>query len=345
MKNIVIALALTILITVASDFLFDYTMGGFAILLVYFILYGAAAYLSTSDEEDQFPGDAPVDRSEWPLPGPFRNLGTRMGTLMFMIVFWPTHLLSFLNPFQLKQMVRQIIGNYRLTVREDKSGNHGADYQLKADYQLPFDGEWLVYNGGVTPKTSHSWDILGQRFALDFVQADGHFSRHSGSGTRHEDYYCYGRPILAAADGEVVQIEDRIGDAPWVGYGFCDFLARSFIGNYVMIRHAEGEYGLYAHLIQGSVEVQPSDSVEAGDQIGQCGHSGHSSEPHLHFHLQDSPDFFEGMGLPVRFRSIEIDGRTVEGASVQAGQRVRNTPSSDKTASAVHSELKKHPGQ
>ena len=34
---------------------------------------------------------------------------------------------------------------------------------------------------------------------------------------------------------------------------------------------------------------------------GPIGHTGHSTEPHLHFHLQDSADLFRGMGLPVRF--------------------------------------------
>ena len=39
---------------------------------------------------------------------------------------------------------------------------------------------WVVVNGGSTPETSHSWDVLGQRFALDFVQADEGFRTHQG---------------------------------------------------------------------------------------------------------------------------------------------------------------------
>jgi len=56
----------------------------------------------------------------------------------------------------------------------------------------------------MTPKTSHSWDALGQRYALDFVVADSTKGRHSSAGTRVADYFCYRQPILAAADGEVV---------------------------------------------------------------------------------------------------------------------------------------------
>jgi len=120
----------------------------------------------------------------------------------------------------------------------------------------------------------------------------------------------------------VVAVEDRIGDAPLVGWGVCDFTARNFIGNHVVIRHAEGEYALYAHLIGGSVTVAPGDVVEAGQVIGRCGHSGHSSEPHLHFHVQDSPDLFEGMGLPVTFLDVALDGVSHAEARLTAGQWV-----------------------
>ena|GEM_PF-5168771 len=37
---------------------------------------------------------------------------------------------------------------------------------------MPFDGEWYTGNGGVTKNTSHSWEILPQRFAYDFIIVD-----------------------------------------------------------------------------------------------------------------------------------------------------------------------------
>jgi murein DD-endopeptidase MepM/ murein hydrolase activator NlpD len=149
-------------------------------------------------------------------------------------------------------------------------------------------------------------------------------ARHRGSGTRPQDYYCWQQPILAAADGEVLAIENRIGTAPLLGWGVCDFLARSFIGNHVLIRHADGEYGLYAHLVRGSVCVRPGEQVRVGQEIGRCGHSGHSSEPHLHFHLQDSPDLYRGMGLPVRFVDLAVDGVATNEPLLTAGHRVQS---------------------
>ena len=39
-------------------------------------------------------------------------------------------------------------------------------------------------------------------------------------------------------------------------------------------------------------------AVRAGEQIGECGNSGNSSEPHLHFQLQDHQRVAIAAGLP-----------------------------------------------
>jgi murein DD-endopeptidase MepM/ murein hydrolase activator NlpD len=247
----------------------------------------------------------------------------RFGQFGLILMFFSTQLLMLLNPFQLVEVIRQLIGNSALKHREHSSGSDGRDRPTSIRYRLPFEGEWLLYNGGPTPETSHSWGVLGQRFALDFVVADADGRRHQGSGTRVEDYFAYGRPVLAAADGEVVAVEQRIGEAPMVGWGVCDFTARSFIGNRVLIRHAEDEYVLYAHLVRDSVPVGVGDRVRAGQTIGRCGHTGHSSEPHLHFHVQDSADLFGGMGRLIRFRDWTVDDETPDAGQLPvAGQRL-----------------------
>lgn len=330
MKNILLALSLTLAVLFAGSTLFEVYLPGYVVVGLYFLFYILTAWIRSSDDSESnsdtatFENDQPHDRSHWPLSGPFRRFGPKTGGFLIGSIFLSTNLLSLLNPFQLVQIVKQTIGNTRLVNREKKSGINMLDYQTKAEYCLPFRGEWLVYNGGYTPKTSHSWDILGQRFALDFVIADENFSRHQRKGTRLEDYYCYGKEILAAADGVVIRIENRVSDAPLVGYGVSDFLARNFIGSHVIIQHAEHEYALYAHLIKGSVTVRPGDKVKQGQIIGKCGHSGNSTEPHLHFHLQDSPDVFNGMGLPITFSQIVCDDQITKNARVQAGDRVKN---------------------
>lgn len=259
-----------------------------------------------------------VDRSGWPISGPIG----RFGGVGVTAVFFTTQLLMLLNPFQMLEVARQSAGQGNLRRREARSRDDGRNYRTKAVYTLPFTGEWLLCNGGHTPRTSHSWGILGQRFALDFVRANAAFERHTGRGTRAEEYFRHGREILAAADGTVVRKENRVRRA-FLGWGVCDFTARSFLGNHVLIEHAEGEYALYAHLIRGSVTVTRGARVRRGQALGRCGHTGHSTEPHLHFHLQDSADPFWGMGLPVRFSDLLVDGAPADETLLTAGVRVR----------------------
>ena len=239
-----------------------------------------------------------------------------------LVTGFVSQLACLLNPYQVKQVLQQIAGNRRLQELERATGDDGTGYRTKARYSLPFSGRWLVAGGGTTPSTSHSWEILGQRFALDFVQADSALKRHSGSGTKPQEYRCYGADILAAADGVVSGIENGVGASPLLGWAIRDFTARHFVGNHVVIEHAEGEFALYAHLIKGSITVLPGERVSRGQVIGRCGHSGHSSEPHLHFHLQDSGDLWNGMGLPVQFHDLIVNGTPLDRLQLTAGQWV-----------------------
>jgi hypothetical protein len=321
--RVIIALAVTIIAAIVSRQLFQYDPPGYLILLFYLSTYVVVNRVRSRGQDTTIAQEPMADRSEWPLSGPLNGLGKTFGRILFSAIFWSTHLFSILNPFQLKQVIYQLAGNAELEKREEARDKDGSDYVTKANYRLPFHGEWLVYNGGMTPETSHSWEILSQRYALDFVKADEEFKRHKGNGNQLNEYYCYGEEILAAASGFVIQTDNSISDAPFPGWGFCDFTAKSFIGNFVLIQHAEAEYGFYAHLVKESICVSPGEFVEQGQVIGKCGHSGHSSEPHLHFHLQDSSDLFKGIGLPVKFHNIEIDQSFVEKGYVSVGKRVR----------------------
>ena len=297
----------------------------FSIVLIYAVMYVLVAAATRSVQRQtsvSSPGcdDEPdLDRSQRSISGPIG----RFGPYGLVATFYSSQLLCLFNPFQVAELVRQAAGNEELVRREKRSGDDGRRYKTQVAYTLPFDGEWLVANGGNTPTTSHSWDILGQRFALDFVQANEALQTHSGRGTTAEEYFCYGREICAAADGTVVAVEDRVRQA-FLGWGLCDFTARSFVGNHVLVKHAEGEFALYAHLVRGSITVAPADRVDRGQVLGHCGHTGHSTEPHLHFHLQDSADLFRGMGLPVRFSRLLVDGKAAAGVLLCAGNRVQS---------------------
>lgn len=55
-------------------------------------------------------------------------------------------------------------------------------------------------------------------------------------------------------------------------------------GNLVTLRHDNGFETRYAHL--SAVDVKVGDQVEAGQDIGKVGSTGHSTGPHLHFEIR-----------------------------------------------------------
>jgi murein DD-endopeptidase MepM/ murein hydrolase activator NlpD len=126
------------------------------------------------------------------------------------------------------------------------------------------------------------------------VLRDG--SSHRGSGERNEDYHCWRQPVLAPAEARVVAAVDGYPDQP---PGQAD--AEHPAGNHVVLDLGSGEYAVLAHLNAGSVAVEVGDRVAAGQRIGRCGNSGNTSEPHLHFHLQDGAYFVDYFadGAPV----------------------------------------------
>ena len=186
-----------------------------------------------------------------------------------------------------------------------------------AELSLPFDGEWYVFWGGRDIEQNYHAANPGQRFAYDFVQhVDGR--SHSGDGSELVQYHCWDEPILAPTDGTVVEV---VGDLPDQAIGTTN--ARQPAGNHVILDLGHGEYALLAHLRQGSVAVEAGQQVAAGDELGRCGNSGNTSEPHLHFHLQDSPVFGEGLGLPAFFNDYVADGEPVERGEPVKGEVVR----------------------
>ncbi len=86
----------------------------------------------------------------------------------------------------------------------------------------------------------------------------------------------------------------------------------SALGNCVVIQHREGEVSVLAHFKQGSIVVRVNDNVNRGQLLGKCGNSGNSSEPHRHYHLQNSPVLQDGLGIKCVFQKgvVTRDGKT-----------------------------------
>ncbi len=167
--------------------------------------------------------------------------------------------------------------------------------------RLPVRGEWTVFWGGDSLEDNKHLTHANQRRAADLVVTDAEGKSSRGSGARNEDYYAYGREVLAAGAGAVITVVDGVPDnRP----GSMNRYAA--IGNAVLVEHEPGEVALYAHLQPGSIQVKVGQQVAAGDLLGRCGNSGNSSEPHLHFHLQDTRALQDGWGIEPVFAGVRL---------------------------------------
>jgi len=173
-------------------------------------------------------------------------------------------------------------------------------------FRLPLDGPVTIGWGGATPTNNYHVIAPDQRWAYDLVVTE-EGKTYRGEGRTLDDFYIYGRPLLAAADGTVLtvvndQSESKIGGAGKV---------KNAGGNQVIIEVAEKEFLFLCHLQPGTINFKPGDKIVAGDEVGRVGNSGNSSEPHIHIHLQDSPKDHSGEGIPLYFHNYRMEGSVI----------------------------------
>ncbi len=179
--------------------------------------------------------------------------------------------------------------------------NHGTALRL------PFAGRWEVLWGGDTRELNQHHDAPSQRYAFDFLIRDEKRKSYKSDGTRNEDYYAFGREILAPAEGVVTDVIEGVRDNQPGSMN-----PYSAVGNAVFVRHRDYEVSVFAHFQQGSIRVKVGDAVKAGQVLGLCGNSGNSSEPHLHYHLQNTAIIQDGTGIKCFFDKVSLtrDGKT-----------------------------------
>ena len=142
----------------------------------------------------------------------------------------------------------------------------------------PVKGRLLFRFGAIYPRPWPWW-----------AKKDG---EHDGG-----DYECYREPVVAPADGKVIEVAFEDG-----GYG-----------NYVRLDHGGKVKTLCAHL--SSVSVNAGQYVEAGQVIGISGDSGSAKDvPHLHFEVEengkrvDPEGYFASEELPSPPAPLPITG-------------------------------------
>jgi murein DD-endopeptidase MepM/ murein hydrolase activator NlpD len=86
----------------------------------------------------------------------------------------------------------------------------------------------------------------------------------------------------------------------------------SALGNAVFIQHSKYEVSVLAHFKQGSIKVKAGDTVKKGQMLGLCGNSGNSSEPHIHYHLQNTAVIQDATGIKCFFEEVVVEKEGVK---------------------------------
>ena len=186
---------------------------------------------------------------------------------------------------------------------------------------LPFRGTWKARNSPARRVPSHGTDLFATTYAMDFVAVRGRRTATTRDwrtlvATEPVDrFYAFGLPILAPAAGRVVSVHDgepdhvaRRSQIARVPYALTQAArarggAGALAGNHVILELADREgYVVLAHLRAGSIRVGAGDSVVTGQELGTCGNSGNSTQPHVHVQVMDSADPYAARGLPMSFR-------------------------------------------
>lgn len=164
---------------------------------------------------------------------------------------------------------------------------------------LPVRGEWLAGHAGASTLTNaHSEN----RYAIDCLKIgpDGRFFKEAEEDVT--DFYSYGEPVYAPADGRITEIVDSLtsdifGKPDKVNPG----------GNYVIVDIGDNKYFYVAHLIKNRIVVEKGQTVQKGDLLGYVGNSGNTSFPHLHIHVQNKPtaDAEGRITYPFRFNKLK----------------------------------------
>jgi len=190
----------------------------------------------------------------------------------------------------------QLYANYRLHGKADKALRQEAiSWRRKAfdlywkkrklpapvvNLAFPLRGRNAVWSEfGGTAMTHNGLS----KFCYDFAAVDENkaIKKPATSGKKNADYYMFGSPVFAVADGVVSGVIDGFPDNEPGGFGGD--------ANTITLNHA-GYFSFYAHLKTGGILVQTGQKVKRGGLIGYNGNSGMSSESHLHFCINSATD-------------------------------------------------------
>jgi murein DD-endopeptidase MepM/ murein hydrolase activator NlpD len=206
-----------------------------------------------------------------------------------------------------------------LFVKPFKESNLPKLERNKTNLILPFKGEWTVFWGGDTKEQNYHLESEAQKNAFDIVITDKNGKSFKTDGKTNEDYYAFGKNLIAPCDAEVVLSVDGVKD------NIPGELNPIYVpGNTVILKTENNEFLFFAHFKQNSIVVKQGQKVKQGELLGLCGNSGNSSEAHLHFHIQNIEDMNKATGAKSYFSEIFVNGELNKDYSPIKGEKVKN---------------------
>lgn len=253
-----------------------------------------------------------------------------------VVYMWATVDSEAAVPATIRQKLTVKVGTYpeELTIETAPLAVHRGAVAISS----PLRGEhWLAANGpsntsghrqALIPIDGHA--AIAQRFAIDWVQLRDDGKTFQGDEKDNKNYLAYGHEAYAVADGVVTETKDGIPEnVPGINSRAVPITLETVGGNHVILDIGNGNFAFYAHLQPGSLRVKLGDHVRRGQVVGLVGNSGNSTEPHLHFHIENGSSPLGAEGLPYQLASFEVIGKA-------AGESLSWKPSDAKSPAEIH---------
>jgi hypothetical protein len=167
---------------------------------------------------------------------------------------------------------------------------------------LPFNDSWNVFWGGDTKELNYHVESEAQKNAFDFLIKDNSGKSFKTDGKTNEDYYDFGKEIIAPCNGEIVLVVNGVKDN--IPGEMNSFDAG---GNTIILKTVNSEFLVFCHFKHQSIKVKEGQKVVQGQLLGLCGNTGNSSEAHLHFHIQNVEDINKATGVKCYFDKISVN--------------------------------------
>jgi hypothetical protein len=164
-------------------------------------------------------------------------------------------------------------------------------------------GTWLAADGP-TNDSNHRRSIFAidghiyspERFAIDWDKIGPNNDTHHDGTTKNENWWGWGDPVLAVADGEITEVVDEFPDnSPGV---LPPVTLDNIAGNHIILQIAQNRFVTYAHLQKGSIKVRTGSHVHRGDVLALLGNSGNTTGAHLHLQVTDRNSVLQAQGVP-----------------------------------------------